>query len=509
MVQLPSLEIPAIKELAEYCQFVCWRRVTRDGKETKIPINPRTGLTASVTDPSSWATFEDAWHRCVEVEDCDGIGFVFTENDPYSGIDLDKCLDQNGQPTNGADNFLNELVSYTEISPSGQGLHIIGRGCLPVSGLRKDGHFEAYSNKRYFTLTGLIFDDAPSCLKELDIDWIVARADKPKTKKEAEGLPELAKLTEQLKPIIVDEGPVPRELIECAMVMSEQLTEVWERHDQEAFPSASEWDLALANHLLVMRFEVEHAAAGMMAYRCYRGEDVKPRADYYARTIIKAYDNPYLTGRAASTDEETTDMDGARHVLYKLTNWPVRWFNKYGDDSPLYGIEMADGREMECTLRALDTPLAFHRLMLQFNDGPDDPVCPKLGEKIFTQVKTALFKCIRKRDIGEEAGSEIGYVRDQIRRFLRLKPKPLEVGNYTSQEIDSGHPIIWQDKTWFSIQEFKEVLRRTFGERIETIKLNKIMTRAGSRGHTIAVKEPDGKRTTRKVWMVPDDLMEE
>jgi primase-polymerase (primpol)-like protein len=80
--------IPA--ELSERAQWVCWRSEVRDGKPTKVPYCPtRPRERASTTDPETWGTFEQA----SAVEGVDGIGYVFSEDDPYSGIDLDNCID--------------------------------------------------------------------------------------------------------------------------------------------------------------------------------------------------------------------------------------------------------------------------------------------------------------------------------------------------------------------------------------------------------------------------------
>jgi putative DNA primase/helicase len=67
-----------------------------------------------------------------------GIGYVFSAEDPYTGIDLDKCRDpETGTIEEWAQEIIISLRSYTEISPSGRGVHIIVRGKLPPEGRRK------------------------------------------------------------------------------------------------------------------------------------------------------------------------------------------------------------------------------------------------------------------------------------------------------------------------------------------------------------------------------------
>jgi hypothetical protein len=133
-------------------QWLCWRSEMREGKLTKIPYSPHTSLRASSTDPETWADYSEAVKAC-KVHGYGGVGFVFTAEDDLCGVDLDGCLDPKaGEIERWAQEIIDELDSYTEISPSGTGVHILLRGTLPPGRNRK-GHFEAYDRGRYFTVT--------------------------------------------------------------------------------------------------------------------------------------------------------------------------------------------------------------------------------------------------------------------------------------------------------------------------------------------------------------------
>ena len=69
--------------------WVDWRYITRQGKQTKVPITPGTGEWARTTDPSSWSTYQHAvdWSPGTS-----GIGLVLTRDARITGIDLDKVL---------------------------------------------------------------------------------------------------------------------------------------------------------------------------------------------------------------------------------------------------------------------------------------------------------------------------------------------------------------------------------------------------------------------------------
>jgi len=142
-------------------QWVCWRRQDRDGKTTKVPINPHTGLFGSATDPDTWSDFATARETTVEGS-VDGIGFVFTEEDPLVGIDLDDCrVPSTGSLTDEAASIITTLQSYTEVSPSGTGVHILVNGSLPGERNRWDC-IECYETARFFTVTGDHVPDTPT-----------------------------------------------------------------------------------------------------------------------------------------------------------------------------------------------------------------------------------------------------------------------------------------------------------------------------------------------------------
>ena len=118
-----------MKELA---QWINWRYEERDGEITKVPICPHTGELAAVDRPETWGTYDEA-ARASKEHGRDGVGFVFTEEDPYAGIDLDKCRDpESGEIEEWARELIEHLDSYTELSPSGSGVHVLLKSKLPL-----------------------------------------------------------------------------------------------------------------------------------------------------------------------------------------------------------------------------------------------------------------------------------------------------------------------------------------------------------------------------------------
>ncbi|WP_455429445.1 phage NrS-1 polymerase family protein [Natronorubrum halophilum] len=148
------------EQLRERDQWVCWREESRDGKPTKIPVTPGSGEFASSTDPDTWASIETALEYA-DSGDADGVGFVFTDDDPIVGVDLDDCRNpETRDAEDAAQDIIERLDSYTEISPSGTGFHVLIEGELP-DGRNRRGSIELYDTARFFTVTGDSLEEMP------------------------------------------------------------------------------------------------------------------------------------------------------------------------------------------------------------------------------------------------------------------------------------------------------------------------------------------------------------
>lgn len=143
-------------ELKELQQWCCFKFQQRGEKLTKVPIDANTGKPGKSNDESTWAEFDTAL-AAIDTYRLDGLGFYFKE--PYFGIDLDGIkpdidrFHQNDHDNNMVSEFVDMMCSYAEISPSGNGIHIIVKGDLPKGGRRK-GNVEMYDTGRFFTMTG-------------------------------------------------------------------------------------------------------------------------------------------------------------------------------------------------------------------------------------------------------------------------------------------------------------------------------------------------------------------
>ncbi len=181
-------KIPAM--LRELPQWVLWRLEERkDGdKPTKVPYQTN-GAKAAANKPETWAPF-DAVRESFANGGYTGIGFEFSKDDPFCGIDLDGCRDpQTGAIAEWAREILLSLATYSEVSPSGTGVKLFIRAKLPfANGKKKElkdvericdkaTAIELYDFGRYFAVTGLRvkgLSQEPEC-RQSELDELIGK----------------------------------------------------------------------------------------------------------------------------------------------------------------------------------------------------------------------------------------------------------------------------------------------------------------------------------------------
>lgn len=153
------------KELKDLNNWVCcWNN-------SKVPMRAFEKKAASSTDPTTWADFSTAYES-VSKGYYDHLGFVFNDNG-YVGIDIDIGYDEDGFLSTTCRDIMQACHSYTEISKSGRGVHIILKGELPFKGKNNRKGVEIYKASRYFIMTGkkLIY---PTIIEnQAAIDYVV------------------------------------------------------------------------------------------------------------------------------------------------------------------------------------------------------------------------------------------------------------------------------------------------------------------------------------------------
>ena len=226
----------------------------------------------------------------IHVPDFDGIGFEFGNFPPetlrISGIDLDHVVRDDGTLEPFAEEIVNLMDSYTEYSPSGNGLHIVCKTVLKNIGRKKRintlSAIEMYNYGRYFTVTGKVYGTPKPIENRTDefneiYEKYFSEPVKPKSE---------IKITEVLD--LNDE-----ELLE-KMFNSRRGYEIQKlfNGDWSNYPSQSEADLALVSHLIFWTQKDETRVDNLFRQSgLYR--DKWDRTDYRNRTMETALRNQF------------------------------------------------------------------------------------------------------------------------------------------------------------------------------------------------------------------------
>ncbi len=166
--------LAVLTELVVRPQWVVYRIEHRRGKPKadKVPYTPGTTARAATDDPKTWRPFSEA-HAAYTRGGWHGVGFVFSAEAGVIGIDLDGVRrTDTGAILPEALAIVQALDTYTEISQSGEGLHILALGTMPDTGRAKAGYFgpdtklEMYAAGRFFALTGELLNGAPLAVND-------------------------------------------------------------------------------------------------------------------------------------------------------------------------------------------------------------------------------------------------------------------------------------------------------------------------------------------------------
>ena len=117
------LDLPDhIKSHPYFCLWR-WDYDKKRGAWTKVPYDPnRPSRKAKPNDTSTYSTFDKTLDVYAEGNH-DGVGVGLF--DGLSGVDIDHHLDDDGYLDEFAQGVVDTMGAYTEVSPSGDGVHIL------------------------------------------------------------------------------------------------------------------------------------------------------------------------------------------------------------------------------------------------------------------------------------------------------------------------------------------------------------------------------------------------
>lgn len=182
------------EDLAALPQWLMWKFEVIKGKvkPAKVPYYchgaKRTGEQGSAADRASLLPLDAALAQA-QKRGANGVGFAFLPGDGLIGVDLDKVINvETGEIKPGAQKIIDTLASYTEVSPSGSGVHIIVRG--PKIKSEKDNGIgvEVFCGSQFFTWSARLYPGTPPQVREVDqamLDRLLAVVRGAKEKKRA------------------------------------------------------------------------------------------------------------------------------------------------------------------------------------------------------------------------------------------------------------------------------------------------------------------------------------
>lgn len=283
--------IPA--ELRKRKQFVCWKYATKANgageiKFTKVPMCP-DGSSADTTNRRTWCTFKDCL-AAYEQGRADGVGFVTASSDPFTLIDLDHVIDrESGAIVPWAREIIEAATAegaYIELSPSGTGVHIFGKGPQRLDG-RKANDTEMYCRARFFTLSGWMLPGAET--KSIGrikrtVELVRARLDMKKSKQ-----------AEKAAAAVLGVRPYPDNLSDEQILeqfafpssSGARLKKLLDG-DTSGYPSGSEADLACASDLAFWFWLDPVKVEDVMRNSKLARDKWDENKGYLARTIKKA-----------------------------------------------------------------------------------------------------------------------------------------------------------------------------------------------------------------------------
>lgn len=265
-------------------------KLTKTGatRYTKVPCRPDGGP-ADTTNSKTWSTFAEC-HAAYGQGRFDGVGFVASPDDPYTLIDLDHVFDRGtGAVEAWAQPILETATkegAYIELSPSGTGIHIFGKGPKKFEG-RKANDAEMYCQDRYFTMTGWALSGTKAIGRiKKTVELVRARIDMRKAKERPPTKP---------SPSVVGKRPY------AASLTDDQILEQYAfpsanggrlrkllSGDTGDYPSGSEADLAAASDLAFWFWNCPVKIEEVMRNSGLMRDKWNENKSYLARTIAKA-----------------------------------------------------------------------------------------------------------------------------------------------------------------------------------------------------------------------------
>jgi hypothetical protein len=292
---------------------------------------------ASVTNPSTWLSFSNsvslAAHIAATTQQQTYIGFIFTANDPYGCIDLDNKT-QNPDREVEFQEIIRRACSYTEVSLSGKGYHIVVKGNIG-KGLRNDSKgVELYTQERFIIFTNVVY-----------LNKDIINGDDILSKLAAHMRPSTPQL-DLPNPEAFDPDPVVINKIQksgSALKFNDHFENDWSTHSEQwqekyKYSSASEADAALSMIITFYTQNQQQAERIFKLSALYRHTLVRKKGPNYLRDTI--YSARQKQAHLVTTQQQQiaqVNMGGFMDAANKM-------LEDHRENSPLMAISLPELR---------------------------------------------------------------------------------------------------------------------------------------------------------------------
>jgi hypothetical protein len=282
---MDSIDNTLLQAISPYRQFV----VTRPAD--KIPLRAVDLNLASVTNPQDWCSYEEAAAKVAVVEGL-LLGFVLTDDDPFSVVDLDTYNASDDTVKTNHNEIFKSFATYTELSPSGFGAHIWCRGWVPNRKV-SSACLEVFSSGKYYTITFNAVNPTDVTERQSLLDELVASIDAATGQRKSKAPTVWVEQSEQFS----DQNIIKK----CSTdAKGQRFVDLWYGRwstilevGKSVYPSQSEADLALCNHIAVYTNNMQQC--GRIFRMSQLGQRKKAQRDSYLFNhawgiVAKAFD---------------------------------------------------------------------------------------------------------------------------------------------------------------------------------------------------------------------------
>jgi hypothetical protein len=520
-------------ELQKRAQWVVWKYIIRRAgeKPTKVPFSPHTGKAASTTNSATWGTFDEAL-ACMQHDHEWSIGFVVTGDDPYIGVDLDHCYDPaTGSITDPiAQEIVERLASYTEITPSGTGVRVWVKGTLPSSRCRT-GNVEMYQDKRYFALTGNVLPADPpfptqirACQAEINDCYAMVFGSRPQATLLDESGAEDASLISSAIPSSSSTkhnstslNALSAEELEEFLSSDAKIKRLWNSSGkQQGDTSLSAVQLALANYAARYGFSSAQLYELLDLHRRKHGGKRKG-AHYYRPTIEKALQaakeyaqeqqriaklaeaaqavgNQPCRGRLCVTPEQRTNalMDLTQFLGVEICGV----LKDKTDENPEYQLVLPHGTFVLGTIDALINPHKFRLAIANYTG----KLLPPFGKTKWPPIAQLLLVACEEVDHGPSA-TRAGQTEEWLRQYLQTYSICEE--DQKDTVLSSQMPCRIGGAIHISLAHFNRWIFIEHAIRLSEKALGKHLRAFGAEPHPIRFLSANQSPTTRHLWVLP------